>query len=115
MSDSHSNELENKSNPWLGFAFLAPLTVVLFVVSRTGLEGTSRAFVVMGLALIQAAIAVRFLLGVQKLHRLLKALLLLIAFVTFLLLLMPAWQLFEGTARPASQWEDPAATEEVTP
>ena len=106
MTDSRSQELANKSNPWLGFVLLVPLTLVLFAISRTGLDGAVRAITIMGIALFQAAIAARVLLGAQKLHSGLKALLLLIALITFLMLLMPTWQLFEGTAVPATQWSE---------
>jgi heme/copper-type cytochrome/quinol oxidase subunit 4 len=99
MSKS-SPQASSKSNPWLGFAFLAPLTLVLFALSRSGLEGSLRGVTIMGVALIQAALAARLLLGVQQLHAALKCLLLLIVVFITLLLVMPTLQMFEGTARP---------------
>ena len=98
----------------MGFVLLVPLTLVLYAISRTGLDGTARAVTIMGIALFQAAIAARVLLGAQKLHSAFKALLLLMALITFLMLLMPTWQLFEGTAVPATPWSE-EAPQEVAP
>ncbi len=73
------------------FLLLSVFTATLFLVSRTGLVGGRRAFVLFGLAGLQAGVAATLLLGVAREQPWVKGLLLLVLFVLIGLLVGPTF------------------------